>query len=187
MRYIVFREICIKKKDVSSKAEEIGRKMNIQKRSVRRVTKKTNNRAAVLHYTCKHFFCVISGFRCEEELRENCALLRYYAASSDNSLRMFRDNLSVLSPRAKRWGRKFVPKRLWGIINTRCVITQKSAVFTYIFVNTQFNKILPSIFNPYPTAFPYGNGMVLHFYQQQESSTTKTVHKVINKGLKTYV
>ena len=41
--------------------------------------------------------------------------------------------------------------------------------------------------NPYPTAFPYGNGMVLHFYQQQESSTTKTVHKVINKGLKAYV
>ena len=44
-----------------------------------------------------------------------------------------------------------------------------------------------TIINPYPTAFPYGNGMVLHFYQQQESSTTKTVHKVINKGLKTYV
>ena len=44
-----------------------------------------------------------------------------------------------------------------------------------------------SVFNHYPTAFPYGNGMVLHFYQQQESSTTKTVHKVINKGLKTYV
>ena len=42
-------------------------------------------------------------------------------------------------------------------------------------------------FNPYPTAFPYGNGMVLQFYQQQESSTTKTVHKVINKGLKAYV
>ena len=41
--------------------------------------------------------------------------------------------------------------------------------------------------NPYPTAFPYGNGMVLHFYQQQESSTTKTVHKIINKGLKAYV
>ena len=43
------------------------------------------------------------------------------------------------------------------------------------------------VINPYPTAFPYGNGMVLHFYQQEESSTTKTVHKVINKGLKTYV
>ena len=41
--------------------------------------------------------------------------------------------------------------------------------------------------NPYPTAFPYGNGMVLHLYQQQESSTTKTVHKVINKRLKAYV
>jgi hypothetical protein len=40
---------------------------------------------------------------------------------------------------------------------------------------------------PYPTAFPYGNCMVLHFYQQQESSTTKTIHKVINKRLKTYV
>jgi len=40
---------------------------------------------------------------------------------------------------------------------------------------------------PYPTAFPYGNGKVLHFYQQQESSKTKTVHKDINKGLKTYV
>ena len=43
------------------------------------------------------------------------------------------------------------------------------------------------LFNPYPTAFPHGKGMVLHFYQQQESSTTKTVHTVINKGLKAYV
>ena len=43
------------------------------------------------------------------------------------------------------------------------------------------------LYIPYPTAFPYGNGMVLHFYQQQESSMTKTVHKVINKRLKTYV
>ena len=41
--------------------------------------------------------------------------------------------------------------------------------------------------NTYPTAFPYWNGTVLHFYQQQESSTTKTVYKVINKGLKAYV
>ena len=47
--------------------------------------------------------------------------------------------------------------------------------------------IKSTVINPYPTAFPYGNGMVLHFYQQQESSTTKTVHKVINKGLKAYV
>ena len=49
------------------------------------------------------------------------------------------------------------------------------------------SRMRKQVFNPYPTAFPYGNGMVLHFYQQQESSTTKTVHKVINKGLKTYV
>ena len=62
----------------------------------------------------------------------------------------------------------------------------------YVAENTQAHSNLSDIsrlnfFNPYPTAFPYGNGMVLHFYQQQESSTTKTVHKVINKGLKTYV
>jgi len=44
-----------------------------------------------------------------------------------------------------------------------------------------------ALINPYPTAFSYGNSMVLHFYQQQESGTTKTVHKVINKRLKTYV
>jgi len=48
-------------------------------------------------------------------------------------------------------------------------------------------EILEVLVNPYPTAFPYGIGMVLHFYQQQESSTTKAVHKVINKGLKAYV
>ena len=60
-----------------------------------------------------------------------------------------------------------------------------------IYKHLETNKLLveeqKGCINPYPTAFPYGNGMVLHFYQQQESSTTKTVHKVINKGLKTYV
>jgi len=41
----------------------------------------------------------------------------------------------------------------------------------------------------YPLSYgiPVRNGMVLHFYQQQESSTTKTEHKVINKGLKACV
>ena len=43
------------------------------------------------------------------------------------------------------------------------------------------------LINPYPTAFSYGNCTVLHLYQQQESNTTKTVHNVINKRLKTYV
>ena len=53
--------------------------------------------------------------------------------------------------------------------------------------NVTFNNSHTTWINPYPTAFPYGNGIVLHFYQQQESSTTKTVHKVINTGLKAYV
>ena len=69
-------------------------------------------------------------------------------------------------------------------------------IFTYFYFSFRLYLLLiiftvkqrmQSALNPYPTAFPYGNGMVLHFYQQQESSTTKTVHKVINKGLKTYV
>ena len=72
-------------------------------------------------------------------------------------------------------GRKFV------IIErvTKPVGMCTNGVFTIAMLHLQVN--------PYPTAFPYGNGMVLHFYQQQESSTTKTVHKVINEGLKTYV
>ena len=53
-------------------------------------------------------------------------------------------------------------------------------------VTGERRKLYNEELNPYPTAFPYGNGMVLHFYQQ-ESSTTKTVRKVINKRLKTYV
>ena len=57
----------------------------------------------------------------------------------------------------------------------------KNGFLTYMLYSSRVS------FNPYPSAFPYGNGMVLHFYQQKESSTTKTVHKVINKGLKTYV
>ena len=57
----------------------------------------------------------------------------------------------------------------------------------YLTRGRHFHRQIVFKFNPYPTAFPYGNGMVLHFYQQQESSTTKTVHKVINKRLKTYV
>ena len=60
-----------------------------------------------------------------------------------------------------------------------------SSIYSSVFVS--LFKNLMYLINPYLTAFPYGNDMVLHFYQQQESSTTKTAHKVINKGLKTYV
>ena len=69
------------------------------------------------------------------------------------------------------------------------VYPQRIQVCEVYFTSVYLTKVLglQYLFNPYPTAFPYGNGMVLQFYQQQESSTTKTVHKVINKGLKTYV
>jgi len=43
--------------------------------------------------------CVISDFR--REAHENCILLCYYAVRSENSLPMFRDNLSVPSSRLK--------------------------------------------------------------------------------------
>jgi len=69
---------------------------------------------------------------------------------------------------------------LWGLLIYRNVCVNCKSLGLTCSVLTKF------IVNPYPTAFPYGNDMVLHFYQQ-ESSTTKTVHKVINKGLKTYV
>ena len=77
-----------------------------------------------------------------------------------------------------------ITKKTWEIIAERkCEIAVKPSSLTTKICTTGHI----SSYNPYPTAFPYGNGMVLHFYQQQESSTTKTVHKVINKGLKTYV
>jgi hypothetical protein len=53
-------------------------------------------------------------------LRDNCVLLGYYAANTDNSLPTFRDNLSDV-----------VPKRRQGNTATRCVIAQKNAVLIY--------------------------------------------------------
>ena len=69
------------------------------------------------------------------------------------------------------------------------ILTGNYWFYHYIHKNVGIAYVTISVnsFNPYPTAFPYGNGMVLNFYQQQESSTTKTVHKVINRGLKAYV
>ena len=80
---------------------------------------------------------------------------------------------------------------LWQIIINFCTSgIQTDLLSTAVFWNVDVENVRwqnLAIINPYPTAFPYGNGMVLHFYQQQESSMTKTVHRVINKGLKTYV
>ena len=67
------------------------------------------------------------------------------------------------------------------------LLKQRKAAHLPAWANTQEHNHDIAQYNPYPTVFPYGNGMVLHFYQQQESSTTKTVHKVINKELKAYV
>ena len=80
----------------------------------------------------------------------------------------------------------------WLYRNAQTGISQKIRKVSTSVVVVQTGSLLSQsdeicCFNPYPTAFPYANGMFLHFYQQQENSTTKTVHKVINKGLKTYV
>ena len=67
---------------------------------------------------------------------------------------------------------------------------QKQNFYNFCFYIPIYHRILFIIHLFITLILPrstYGNGMVLHFYQQQESSTTKTVHKVINKGLKTYV
>ena len=91
----------------------------------------------------------------------------------------------------------YEPKELLFCV-TRVYFVQLHFVGRTLFLVNHFRHVFAEVYrldsghgqkslNPYPTAFPYGNGMVLHFHQQQESSTTKTVHKVINKGLKTYV
>ena len=84
---------------------------------------------------------------------------------------------------------KVVRRRtVFPVIRVLALLTSASVgdnhVFTAAFATHAYKYLYV---NPYPTAFPYGNGVVLHFYQQQESSTTKTVQKVINKRLKTYV
>ena len=81
-----------------------------------------------------------------------------------------------------QWAVVTIPK---SIVTTLQSLTQCHAAFGTL--PSTLAWVDQSPVNPYPTVFPYGNGMVLHFYQQQESSTTKTVHKVINKRLKTYV
>ena len=76
----------------------------------------------------------------------------------------------------------------WDLLDEIAMVQVFLSVFQFSIVSITPPKPHNHLYlNPYPTAFPYGNGMVLHFYQQQESSTTKTVHKVINKGLKAYV
>ena len=85
-------------------------------------------------------------------------------------------NLLILSwKNGKEWAwysSKYLPEAFTGISTNNLILLEVATACT--------TAILTLI-------LPYGNGMVLHFYQQQESSTNKTVHKVINKGLKAYV
>ena len=46
------------------------------------------------YWKLKEAICVIPGFR--REVHKNCALLRYYATSSGNSLLTFRDKQEAL-------------------------------------------------------------------------------------------
>jgi hypothetical protein len=80
---------------------------------------------------------VISGFR--REVAESCALLGYYAASSDNLLPTFRENLSVSSSGLQnsqkykdslslRMGPIDCPETSVKMTTIRCAMTQKSAV-----------------------------------------------------------
>ena len=93
----------------------------------------------------------------------------------------------ALLPRSQSLTDNKIPYIIMNNIYDTCnhVPRKNEIIFDKLTAVRIINKF--STFNPYPTAFPYGNGMVLHFYQQQETSTTKIVHKVINKRLKAYV
>jgi hypothetical protein len=65
--------------------------------------------------------CVNSCFR--HAVNEICALLRYYAAWSGNSVLTFRDKLDCFT--LAIWDRNVVPKRRYEITTPCCVISQK--------------------------------------------------------------
>ena len=102
--------------------------------------------------TTKSTYRSLSTHRLSEStVDENCALLDYYAASSSNSLLTFRDNITTPSSRVKqgpefltlhlpcltladgadRLSRIVVPNHWQGIITTRCVIAENSAVLDH--------------------------------------------------------
>jgi hypothetical protein len=102
------------------------------------------------------------------------------SCNATNKFQVSRETIRIWRLNIRR-NTKSTQKYFSGQKHSHCQeLEQEIVQFMYL-----RNVQLP--YNPYPTSFPYGNGMVLHFYQQQESSTTKTVHKVINKRLKAYV
>ena len=129
----------------------------------------------------------VSLFRVASDIPDTCRRFMYYVAQRRGSFRRWLTSLCKRTLQYPEWlkliekslGTKLPPRKT--LEKLRTTLGQK-VILCSPSISVSFGSI-----NPYPTAFPYGNGMVLHFYQQQESSTTKTVHKVINKGLKTYV
>jgi hypothetical protein len=94
------------------------------------------------------YCCVISGYRCEVD--ENRALLGFYAASSVNFLRTFRDQ-SALSSCSKNLifeslnpedGTDRLSRNKKQITTTRCVLTQKSAVLVRVTVKSRLLVVL---------------------------------------------
>jgi len=105
------------------------------------------------HAVGKPSLAVFLSFRNHLDF-ERCGLLGFYAASSGNALTMFRDDLSVISSRLKkfsetRWllktGRNLLgildpwkcnrwggPKCRYGIPTRRCVKSQKRACLIYM-------------------------------------------------------
>ena len=138
-----------------------------------------------------------SGFR--KGAAETSSLLGYCALSPSVFAQVYKEeffigprivNISVFKLIYANISLYFVPVRyLYGLLLCCVLIAPSySNIFTHKLNSVlRIRTVQQHVIIPYPTAFPYGNGMVLHFYQQQESSTTKTVHRVINKGLKTYV
>ena len=79
---------------------------------------------------CYHRKCVISGFH--SEVAENYSLVGYYAASSGNFVRTFRDNLSVPSTGFK--------KPIFWIIYINIWRERKRRVSFYIFIYSTLNS-----------------------------------------------
>ena len=119
----------------------------------------------------------------------------YLKVKKDIHMTVFRNMCLFCTVQCKMSKYHFQPGHSLACFAVTCMTLSKSARSFMCLEGMAVEQNLNKIINlycllgshiPYPTAFPYGNGMVLHFYQQQESSTTKTVHKVINKGLKAY-
>ena len=51
-------------------------------------------------------------------------------------------------------------------------------------INSTLYRAVTNRFNPYPTAFPYGNGMVLHFTSNKAAARPKLYTESLTRDLK---